>query len=66
LVGNRGGSFGRGEGLGISWKNVAHDLLLDERRIPGKFGSAGTYGVQMLPVYEFKNFKPRRPIFCPE
>ena len=31
----------------ISGAKVAYDLLLDERRIPGKFGSAGTYGAHM-------------------
>jgi hypothetical protein len=45
LVGNRGGL--EGEGLIISWKKVAHDLLLDRRRIPEKFGSTGTYCVEM-------------------
>jgi hypothetical protein len=28
-------------------EKIALDLLLDERRIPGKFGCASTYGVQM-------------------
>ena len=42
-----GGLLGGGEGLEISGKKVAHDLLLDERRIPGKFGCTGTYSVQM-------------------
>jgi hypothetical protein len=41
------GVFWEGGGLIISGKNVAHDLLLDERKIPGKFGCTGTHCVQM-------------------
>jgi hypothetical protein len=46
LGGNRGGSFGR-EGLVIFGKKVAHDLLLDERIVLGKFGCIRSYGVEM-------------------
>ena len=42
-----GGLLGGGEGLEIFGKKVAHDLLLDERRISGKFGCTGTYSGQM-------------------
>ena len=38
---------GGGEGLIISGKKIALDFLLDERRIPGKFGCTGTYCIQM-------------------
>jgi hypothetical protein len=34
-------------GLIILGKKVAHDLLLDDRRIPGKFSCAGMYCVQI-------------------
>ena len=37
----------RGGGLFIFGNKVAYDLLLDERRIPGKFGCTGTYCVEM-------------------
>ena len=43
LAGNRGGLGG----FIISGQKVALDLLLDERKIPRKFGFPGTYRVQM-------------------
>jgi len=58
-----GGLLGGGEGLEISGEKVAHDLLLDERRIPGKFGCTGTYSVQMHSEQTDKQADKHSPLY---